>query len=94
LYGLIAMANETGLRLKIRLKRKLANTMNGVDLSHVNEGECVELVPAEARLLILEGWAELVDAAPVESPVDTPAATKAAEPCQPAPILEPEPEPY
>ena len=61
------MANETGLRLKIRVTRKLAQMLNGVDLSHVNEGDCVELVPAEARLLILEGWAELVDVAPVES---------------------------
>jgi hypothetical protein len=91
---LIAMTYETELRLKVRLTRKLANTMNGIDLTRVLEGECVELLPAEARLLILEGWAELVDAAPVEAPIETPAEAAAAERSKSESTAEPEDEPY
>jgi hypothetical protein len=91
------MSYETELRLKIRLTRKLADRMNGVDLSQVKEGDCVELIPAEARLLILEGWAELVDATPVETPVEAqgePPVSACADESTAKPQLQPEPEPY
>lgn len=61
---------ETDLRLRVRLTRKLADTLNGVDVSKVQVGECLDLLPAAARALILEGWAELVDPTPVETPAD------------------------
>ena len=42
---------------KIRLTRKLAERLDGVDLSSVREGEQIEVTPHEAELLIAEGWA-------------------------------------
>jgi hypothetical protein len=84
------MAYDTELRLKVRLTRRLPESLNGIDLSAVHEGECVDLVPPEARLLILEGLAELVDPAPVEVPVAPPAVAVIDK----APNAEPEHEPY
>jgi len=63
---------QTDLRLRIRLIKKLADSLDGVDVADVQVGECVELVPASARALILEGWAELADPSPVEAPVERP----------------------
>jgi hypothetical protein len=47
--------------VRIRLVRKLAQRLNGVDVSDVNVGDCLDLSPESARLLIEEGWAVLVD---------------------------------
>lgn len=41
----------------IRLTRKLAELVDGVDLSHCSEGDVLELPRAHAELLIAEGWA-------------------------------------
>lgn len=79
---------ETALRLKVRLTRKLADSLNGIDLAAVNEGDCVELLPSDARVLILEGWAQLIDPAPVETPIETPVSTRVEE------ASEAGPEPY
>lgn len=44
----------------VRLTVKLAEMVNGIDLSHCAEGDVIELADREARLLIAEGWAEEV----------------------------------
>ena len=43
--------------MKVRLTRKLANLMNGVDLSKVHTGDTLDLSPRDALTLIAEGWA-------------------------------------
>lgn len=40
------------------LTRKLAQVINGIDLSERSVGDRVPLSRADARLLIAEGWAE------------------------------------
>ena len=49
------------MRVKVRLTRKFANILNGIDLSRVRAGEDVELEAREAQLLIAEGWADPQD---------------------------------
>jgi hypothetical protein len=46
--------------MRVRLLRKLATFLNGLDLSHVNVGDEFELPERDATMLIREGWAELV----------------------------------
>jgi hypothetical protein len=48
---------------RIRLTRKLAQVLNGVDVSRIGIGDSLDVSPAEAQLLIAEGWAEPVDTA-------------------------------
>ena len=43
--------------MRIRLTRKLADYLDGVDLSACKEGDVVELSDHDAELLIAEGWA-------------------------------------
>lgn len=57
--------------VRIRLIRKLANVLDGVNLSNVSVGDCVDLPAKDARLLIAEGWAEIVDPHPRDVPEDT-----------------------
>jgi len=45
---------------RVRLIRKLAPILNGVDLSRVNVGDVIYVPEATAAMLIREGWAELV----------------------------------
>ena len=47
--------------MRIRLIRKLADAIDGVDISDAVVGDIIDLKPAEAGLLIAEGWAVLVD---------------------------------
>ena len=49
------------MRLRVRLLRKFADRLNDVDLSKFRVGDCVELAPREARMLLAEGWAELCE---------------------------------
>jgi len=44
--------------MRIRLTRKLADCLDGVDLSHYSVGDVLDLPGREAYLLIAEGWAE------------------------------------
>jgi hypothetical protein len=46
--------------MKVRLTKKLADTLDGVDLSHCMEGDVIDLPKQRAELLIAEGWAEPV----------------------------------
>ena len=58
----------------IRLTRKVAHVLNGIDLSHCDEGDVIELITSHAEFLIREGLAEAVpptllpDCAPVWRP--------------------------
>jgi len=45
-------------RMWIRLTRKLANFLNGIDVSDRHVGDVFELPTFSAHLLIAEGWAE------------------------------------
>jgi hypothetical protein len=43
--------------MRVRLTRKLAECVDGVDLSEHREGDVLTLSAREAELLIAEGWA-------------------------------------
>ena len=42
----------------VRLKTKLAEVVDGVDLSYCAEGDVIELPEQQAAMLIAEGWAK------------------------------------
>ena len=44
--------------MRIRLTAKLAEVVDGIDLSHCVEGNVIELSERQAHLLMREGWAE------------------------------------
>ena len=48
-------------KMLVRLTRKLADMIDGVDLSAYRVGQNLHLSLAEARLLIAEGWGEMVE---------------------------------
>ena len=48
--------------MRIRLTRKFATFLNGLDLSRINVGDIVFLPERDAVMLIREGWAERVEA--------------------------------
>ena len=54
--------------MKIRLTRKFADVLNGVDLSHAHAGEEIELPKRDAQMLIAEGWAAPASTANDEEP--------------------------
>jgi hypothetical protein len=45
----------------VRLTRKLAETLDGVDVSRAHVGDLIEVSHVEAVALIAEGWAESTD---------------------------------
>jgi hypothetical protein len=52
---------------RVRLTRKLADCVDGIDLSRSREGDVLDLGPHEADLLIAEGWAQpIVESQPRE----------------------------
>jgi hypothetical protein len=53
--------------IRVRLTRKLAECIDGVDLSDRRVGEIIDVSPAEARLLLAEQWAELAEPQPSEA---------------------------
>jgi hypothetical protein len=46
--------------MRVRLKRKVAESVHGVDLSAAREGDTLDLSPRDALLLIAEGCASPV----------------------------------
>ena len=44
--------------ISVRLTKKLAALLNGVDVSALKVGDILELPDSAARMLVLEGWAE------------------------------------
>jgi hypothetical protein len=57
--------------VRIRLTRKLAGRLNGIDVTNQRVGDIMELPDKAAAMLIAEGWAEAV-AEPVPSPITIP----------------------
>ena len=51
---------------RIKLIRKFAPVLNGVDLSRAEIGSQLIVSDAVAAMLIKEGWAELVDKQPAD----------------------------
>ena len=45
-------------KMRVRLTRKLADEVDGIDLSHDHVGDIIDLSMREAGTLIAEGWAE------------------------------------
>ena len=43
--------------MKVRLTKKLAETLDGVDVSRNRVGDVLDLPPMKARLLVAEEWA-------------------------------------
>ena len=48
--------------VRVRLTRKFADLIDGIDLSQRRQGDLIDLTSAEARILLLEGWATAPDA--------------------------------
>lgn len=46
--------------VRIRLTRKLAAVLNGLDVSSLQVGDVIELPDSAARMMIAERWAEPV----------------------------------
>ena len=57
----ITVSASINLVARIRLTRKLAAVVNGVDLSSRKVGDIIELSDALARMMIAERWAEPAD---------------------------------
>lgn len=51
------MDDERTPRTSVRLTRKFAEQIDGVDLSRNRVGDLLDLPVRDARMLILEGWA-------------------------------------
>jgi hypothetical protein len=45
------------IEMLVRLTKKLAERIDGVDLSANEPGDMLDLPPSEGRLLLAEGWA-------------------------------------
>jgi hypothetical protein len=52
------IATVLTVEMRVRLTRKLAEVIDGVDLSGHSVGETFDLPRRDARLLIAEGWAQ------------------------------------
>jgi hypothetical protein len=50
--------------IRIRLTRKLATVLNGLDVSGLNVGDIIELPDSAARMMVSERWAEIVTEPP------------------------------
>jgi RNA-binding protein YlmH len=46
--------------IRIRLTKKLAAVLNGLDVSSLTVGDIIELPDSAAQMMVAEGWAELV----------------------------------
>jgi hypothetical protein len=43
--------------MKVRLIRKLANCLDGIDVKDHKVGDLLDLAPADGVILVAEGWA-------------------------------------
>jgi hypothetical protein len=43
--------------MRVRVVRKLADWVDGIDLSHCSAGDLVDLAEPQAHIIIAEGWA-------------------------------------
>ena len=53
--------------MKIRLTKRFAQMINGVDLTRVRAGDVLDLSPRDAGILLAEGWALPVESSEVDS---------------------------
>jgi len=53
----------------VRLTRKLANTLDGVDVSRASVGDVLNVSDEQGVALIAEGWAETASGLGAEPPV-------------------------
>ena len=60
--------------IKVRLIRKLANRLNGVDLTGYAVGQVVDLPERAAAILLAEGWALLIPTAVARDAAPAPTA--------------------
>ena len=44
--------------MRLKLVRKPANVINGIDLTNVTEGAVLVVTPHQAAILVAAGWAE------------------------------------
>ena len=54
--------------MKVRLTKRFAEMINGVDLSRVCAGEIIDVSPRDAGILLAEEWAMTVQDAAAEQP--------------------------
>ncbi len=57
-------------KVRIRLTKKIALCVNGVDLTHLHVGDIMELDYDDARMMIDSAWAQIV---PFDTPLTHPA---------------------
>ena len=55
--------------MKVRLTKRLAEMLDGIDVSNHDVGDVMDLPTSEARLLVAERWAEPVADSTPCSPV-------------------------
>ena len=63
--------------MRVKLIRKFANAINGIDLTNVRAGDVIDLKAHHAALLVAEGWAE--ELGPERSrprPAETPSSSE------------------
>lgn len=51
------------MAIRVRLTRKFAQIINGIDLTRARAGEELDLSARDAEVLVAEGWAALIDKA-------------------------------
>jgi hypothetical protein len=51
----------------IRLIKKLAAVLNGIDVSALKVGDIIDLPDTAARVMVAEGWAELLTNPPTKA---------------------------
>lgn len=53
------LCSGPGQIMRVKLVRKFANVLNGIDLTKANVGDVLNLPPFHAAMLVAEGWAEV-----------------------------------
>ena len=54
--------------MRVKLVRKFADVLNGIDLTEMRVGDVIDLKPRYAAILIVEGWAEPVAVVRAQEP--------------------------
>lgn len=58
--ALVRTVGTRGAGMQIRLTRKLADFIDGIDLSHHTVGQLIDLPQEDAQRIVAEGWAEFI----------------------------------
>ena len=61
---LSGIPSERRVIVHVRLTHKLADRLDGVDVSQFSVGDVIDLPESEAAALIREGWVEIAPPAP------------------------------